>query len=84
MPFTLFHYPFGYWISKLDRRLIMPALLVGSVVPDIEVPILFLFFAGIVPDHFVLHSLIGLCSLGLFLAILATRYAYPWLIASIF
>ncbi|MFW9953693.1 MAG: hypothetical protein ACFFD3_03990, partial [Candidatus Thorarchaeota archaeon] len=25
-----------------------------------------------------------LCSLGLFLAILATRYAYPWLIASIF
>ena len=84
MPFTLFHYPFGYWLSKIDRKLVLPALLVGSVIPDIEVPILFFFFSGIVTDHFILHSLIGSLTIGLVLAVLTTRYVYPTLISRLF
>ncbi|MFW9919908.1 MAG: DUF4184 family protein [Candidatus Thorarchaeota archaeon] len=84
MPFTLFHYPFGYGLSKTSKRLNMPALLVGAVIPDIEVPLLFLFFQGVFPDHFVLHSLVGALSGGLVLAVLITRYAYPTVIGSIF
>ena len=84
MPFTLFHYPFGYLTSKIDKRFVLPALLVGSVMPDLEVPILFLFFSGVVPDHFILHSLIGTLTIGLLLAVTVTKFIYPPLIGSIF
>jgi hypothetical protein len=84
MPFTIFHYPFGYWFSKVDEKLVLPALLVGSVIPDIEVPFLYLFFTGIVPDHFILHSLIGALSIGLVIAIAVTKFVYPTMINWIF
>ena len=84
MPFTLFHYPFGYWLSKTNKNLSLPALVVGAVIPDIEVPFLLLFFQGIFPDHFILHSLVGALSIGLVLAIVVTRYVYPPLIGFLF
>jgi hypothetical protein len=43
MPVTPLHYPAAWGLSKLDKRLSLPALIVGSFIPDIEVPILFLF-----------------------------------------
>ena len=84
MPFTLFHYPFGYGISRLNKRFSLPALLVGAVIPDIEVPFLFLFFQGVLPDHFILHSLVGALSIGLVLAVIITRFVYPPMIGAIF
>lgn len=84
MPFTLFHYPVGYWFSKLDRRLVLPGLLVGSVIPDIEVLPLYLFFRGVITDHYILHSLVGALTAGLILAVLVTRYIYPPLIGRVF
>ncbi len=84
MPFTLFHYPFGYGISKISKNLSLPGLLVGAVIPDIEVPILALFFEGVYPDHFILHSLVGALSIGLVLSILTTRYLYTPLIGFFF
>ncbi|MHA2423802.1 MAG: DUF4184 family protein [Candidatus Thorarchaeota archaeon] len=84
MPFTLFHYPFGYWLSKIDTKLVLPALLVGSVMPDIEVPFWFFFFTGIIPDHFILHSLIGALTIGLVLAVAVTKFIYPAMINWLF
>ncbi|MDF1538564.1 MAG: DUF4184 family protein [Candidatus Thorarchaeota archaeon] len=84
MPFTLFHYPVGYWSSKLDKRLVLPGLLMGSVIPDVEVVPLYLFFRGVITDHFILHSFVGALTLGLVLAVLVTRYIYPTLIGRIF
>ncbi len=84
MPFTLFHYPFGYWLSKTNKNLSLPALLVGAVIPDIEVPFLILFFNGILPDHFILHSLVGALTIGLVLSILITRHVYPPFIGGFF
>jgi hypothetical protein len=84
MPFTLFHYPFGYWLSKVSRKLSLSGLVVGAVIPDIEVPFMVLFFSGVYPDHFVLHSLIGALTIGLILALGVTRYVYPSLIGKIF
>ena len=52
MPFTVFHYPIEWAFSKLDKRLNLPGLIVGSFLPDIEVPFLFIFFKGILPDHY--------------------------------
>lgn len=84
MPFTLFHYPFGYWLSKVNKNLSLPGLLVGAVIPDIEVPFLFVFFSGVYPDHFILHSLLGALTIGLALAVGVTHYVYPSLIGRSF
>ncbi|RDE12797.1 MAG: hypothetical protein C4K49_09610 [Candidatus Thorarchaeota archaeon] len=55
----------------------------GSFIPDIEVPILWVFDRG-VPDHLILHSLLGLLTLGMLLSVLITHYLYPPLVANIF
>lgn len=84
MPFTLFHYSAAYILHRTEKRLPFPALAVGSVIPDIEVPILALFFSGILPDHLILHSLIGGLTLGVIGAVFTTRYIYPLVMSTFF
>jgi hypothetical protein len=57
---------------------------VGSFIPDIEVPFLFFFFSGVLPDHLILHSLIGAVTMGTIISIFATIYLYPMLTSLIF
>ena len=83
MPVTPLHYPFAFLISRSDKRLSLPALVVGSVMPDIEVPIMWIFFSTL-PDHQFLHSLIGAATLATLLTILVTRFLYAPLISTIF
>ncbi len=84
LPVTPLHYPFAFGISKVNKKLNLSGLVVGTVFPDIEVPILVIFFQNILPDHLVLHSLIGAFTVGLFLAIFVTKYIYPPLIGRLF
>jgi len=83
MPITPLHYPFAFVISKSGKRLSLPALVVGSVMPDIEVPFMWVFFSTL-PDHLVLHSLIGAATLGTLFTILVTRFLYTPMISTIF
>lgn len=83
MPVTPLHYPFAYLIHKTDKRFSLPALVVGSVIPDIEVPIMWVFFSNL-RDHFILHSLIGALTIGSLVAILVTRYLYTPIISTTF
>ena len=71
------HYPVAWGLSKLDKRLNLPGLIVGSFIPDIEVPILFLFFIEGIDNHFILHSLIGALTIGTLISTLATVLLYP-------
>ena len=84
MPITPLHYPVAWGLSKLNKKLSLPGLIVGSFMPDIEVPILFLFFNVGIDNHFILHSLIGALTLGTLLSILATILIYPFLASLIF
>ncbi len=84
MPVTPLHYPIAWTISKANKRLILPGLVVGSVIPDIECLIIWLFFNGLVPDHLVLHSLVGGLFLGTFLAVGVTMLLYPPIISGLF
>ncbi len=70
--------------SKLDKRLNLPGLIVGSFVPDIEVPILIVFFNGVLPDHFIMHSLIGALTIGTIISTLVTVLFYPILTSLFF
>ncbi len=83
MPFTPMHYPVGYGLSKVDQRLSFPGLIVGSVIPDVEVLVLFFFFPNLL-DHLVLHSLVGVLTLGTLIAVFVTRFLYPPIIAGLF
>ncbi|MHA2374159.1 MAG: DUF4184 family protein [Candidatus Thorarchaeota archaeon] len=84
MPFTLLHYPLALGISKLDKRLSLPALAIGGVVPDLEVLPLFFFFSEIVPDHFILHSLIGALTIGTVISVFSVRFIWSPVISGIF
>jgi len=84
IPITLLHYPVAWGLSKLDKRLNLPGLIVGSIIPDIEVPILFIFFNGVFPDHLILHSLIGALTIGTLISTVATVLFYPILASLIF
>jgi hypothetical protein len=55
----------------------LPGLIVGSFVPDIEVPILIILFHGLLPDHFIMHSLIGALTIGTIISTLVTVMLYP-------
>lgn len=61
----------------------MPGLIVGSFVPDIEVPVLWLFGGGL-PDHLILHSIIGVLTIGVLVSVLVTRFLYAPAISALF
>ena len=84
MPITPLHYPVAWGLSKLDKRLVLPGLIVGSFIPDIEVPILFIFFSGVLPDHLVLHSLVGAITIGTIISVFVTIFLYPILTSLFF
>jgi len=84
LPFTPFHYPVAYVLYKLGGKLSLPALVVGSMAPDLEVPFIVLLFGNSVPNHLLLHSLLGALTLGTVLAIAITVLIYPKLTSAIF
>ncbi|MFX0011992.1 MAG: DUF4184 family protein [Candidatus Hermodarchaeota archaeon] len=84
MPATPLHYPVAWGLSKLNKKLNLPGLIIGSFIPDVEVPILFLFFNVGIDNHFILHSLVGALTIGTIISILVTVYIYPILTSLIF
>ena len=83
MPVTPLHYPLAFGLSKANKRLLLPGVVVGSVIPDIEVPLMWVFFSDL-PDHLFLHSLVGAVTAGTLLAVLVTWLLYPPIISTIF
>jgi len=78
LPLSPFHYPFAYLLNRLDGRLSLPGLIVGSVFPDVETPIMFLLFRDQFSlNRLVLHSLLGGATIGAFLAAASTALLYP-------
>ena len=54
------------------------------MVPDLEIPTIILLFGDKIPDHLVLHSLLGAATIGTVLSILVTILVYPPLISGLF
>ena len=84
LPVTPFHYPIAKIIHRLNGKvsLSLPSLIVGSMVPDLEVPFVFLLTGT--QDRLVLHSLIGGMTLGVIIAVALTVLFYPRLTSVIF
>ncbi|MCP8307276.1 MAG: DUF4184 family protein [archaeon] len=83
MPATPLHYFLAYILHRMSKfNLNFPALIVGSMVPDIENPIIFLISRG-EKDRLILHSILGSITLGLFLSIFISFLLYPRLVGFI-
>ncbi len=83
MPLTPLHYCVAYLINKWSRGLSLPALIVSSILPDLEKPFIFLITDGF-HSRLVLHSLLGAITLGTFLSIFLTVFLYPPVMSSLF
>lgn len=71
-------------IYKIDKKLSLPALVVGSVFPDLEIPVIILLFRDRIPSHLVLHSLLGAATVGTFFSVIFIVLLYPHLVSGIF
>jgi membrane-bound metal-dependent hydrolase YbcI (DUF457 family) len=74
----------AYVIYKLGGKLSLPGLVVGSMLPDLEIPVLFLFMGTQGSNRMVLHSLLGAVTVGTVLAAAITVWLYPTLTSKIF
>jgi membrane-bound metal-dependent hydrolase YbcI (DUF457 family) len=81
VPLTPLHYPIAYILFKLHKKLTLPGLIVGSMFPDLEVPVLFLLFRT---ERLVLHSMLGAVIIGTMLSVMFTVSIYPRLIRYLF
>ncbi len=83
MPITPLHYFSAYIIHRISKfNLNFSALIVSSMVPDLEVPIIFLISKGEI-DRLVLHSILGSATLGLLISIFISFSFYPRIVGFI-
>jgi len=83
MSLTPLHTAVAYLLNKWQKWLGLPALIVGTMVPDLETP--FIWFAtGGLSDRLFLHSLLGAAVIGTIVAILLTVFAYPVAVSYVF
>ena len=61
-----------------------PGLILGSMIPDIEIPFMVLIFGVDGPNRLVLHSLLGSAILGTMLAIIITIKLYSFFVSNFF
>jgi len=83
MPLTPLHTVVAYLLNKWQRKLSLPALIVSTMVPDLEIPFVWLVTGGLY-NRLVLHSLLGAAVLGTLVAVLLTVFAYPAVVSSVF
>lgn len=86
MPLTPFHYPFAYILYEFNKKLKVPGLIVGSFIPDIEIPVIRLLGGSdILPSNrLILHSLIGAATLGTLISLIGIILLYPTIISRVF
>jgi membrane-bound metal-dependent hydrolase YbcI (DUF457 family) len=84
LPITPFHHPVAYIIYRLGGKLSLPAVIVGSMLPDLEIPFMVLLFGTSVPTHLLLHSIIGSLTVGTAIAVAITVFIYPKVTGAIF
>ena len=84
LPITPLHYPAAYLLRKSCKRLSLPGLAVGAMIPDLEVLFFLLWIRGHPFDRLVLHSLLGAATLGTLIAVIVTHWIYPPVISWLF
>lgn len=80
MVLTPFHIGFILPLWLKFRRLDLPALALGSMLPDFEIPFILLLTSGLT-DRMVMHSLFGSLILGVPVTLLVVFFVMPKLVS---
>jgi len=83
MPVTPLHCSIAYLINRWKPQMSLPALLVSTMVPDLETPFTYLMTGGL-HHRLILHSFLGAATLGTFLSVSLTVFLYPPVISFFF
>jgi len=83
MPAIFLHSTFAYLINRWNPRFSLPALLVGTLIPDIEVPIVYFLTNGAI-DRLIFHSIIGAVTVGTFVSVAIVLIIYPQFVSFFF
>ena len=83
MPLTPIHGSVAYLARALKPQLSLPALLVSTMAPDLEIPFLYVITGGQY-SRLVLHSLLGAATLSTLLSVVLTVFAYSAVVSYVF
>ena len=83
MPYTPIHLSIAYLARAIRPRLSLPAMLVSTMVPDLEIPFLYVLTGGQY-SRLVLHSLLGAVTLGTALSVILAVFAYSPVVSCLF
>ena len=83
MPAVFLPSTFAYLINRWNPKYSLPALLVGSIIPDVEVPILYYLTSGEI-DRLLFHSIIGAITIGTLVSAGIVVFIYPSFISFFF
>ena len=83
MPYTPIHCSVAYLARQFRPQLSLPALLVSTMAPDLEIPFLYAATSGQY-SRLVLHSFLGAITLATMLSVILVAFAYPTVVSYIF
>jgi membrane-bound metal-dependent hydrolase YbcI (DUF457 family) len=83
MPAVFLHSAIAYLINKWNPKFSLPSILVASMIPDLEVPILYYFTNGGI-DRLLFHSIIGAATIGTLVSVAIVVFIYPRFISFFF
>ena len=83
MPLTPIHSSIAYLVRALGHRLSLPALLVSTMAPDLEIPFTYLATGGQY-SRLALHSFLGAATLATALSVVLTVFAYAPVVSHVF
>ena len=83
MPYTPIHCSVAYLARQFRPQLSLPALLVSTMAPDLEIPFLFIATSGKYP-RLVLHSILGAITLAMLVSVILVVFAYPKVVSHLF
>lgn len=83
MPLTPIHSSIAYLVRALGHSLSLPALLVSTMAPDLEIPFTYLATGGQY-SRLAMHSFLGAATLATVLSVVLTVFAYAPVVSRVF
>jgi len=83
MPYTPIHWSIAYLAREIRPSLSLPALIVSTAVPDLEIPCIYIITGGQF-GRLVLHSLLGAITLATLLSVILTVFVYSPVVSHLF
>ena len=83
MPAMFLHSVFAYFVKRWNPLFSLPALLVGGMIPDVEILIIYYLSDGAI-DRLLFHSVLGAITIGTLFSAIIVIFIYPSFVSFFF